>query len=158
MKKAILVATVALAAASVSALPALGHDHEHGHGQHESYSAAEPGDPAKPSRTIEIEMSEMDYNPFKIEVKRGEQIRFVLRNVGTEDHEFLLATTKENLKHAEVMRKHPHMEHDEPNGVRVAPKKTAEIVWKFTKPGTFEYSCLIPNHREYGMTGHVTVK
>lgn len=103
-------------------------------------------------------MSEMDYEPFKIDVKRVEQIRFVLRKVGTEDHEFLLAMTKEHLAHAAVMKKHPHMEHDEPNGVLVAPKKSAEIVWKFTKPGTFEYSCLIPNHREYGMTGHVTVK
>ena len=154
MKKMIFACAVALAAASTSALPALGHDQGH----HESYSAGEPGDPAKPSRTVEIEMSEMNYEPFKVEVKLGEQIRFVLRNVGTEDHEFLLATTKENLKHAAVMRKHPHMEHDEPNGVRVAPKKTAEIVWKFTKPGTFEYSCLIPDHREYGMTGHVKVK
>ena len=128
--------------------------HEH----HSTYSAGEPGDPKKPSRTIEIAMSEMAFEPYKIEVKRGEQVRFVLHNVGTEDHEFLLATTKENLKHAEVMKKHPHMEHDDPNGVRVAPKKTAEILWKFTKPGTFEYSCLIPDHREYGMTGRVVVK
>jgi uncharacterized cupredoxin-like copper-binding protein len=100
----------------------------------------------------------MMYEPSRIEVKQGEQIRFVLHNVGSEDHEFLLATTKENLKHAEVMKRHPHMEHHEPNGVRVAPKKTAEIVWKFTKAGAFEYSCLIPDHREYGMTGHVGVR
>jgi uncharacterized cupredoxin-like copper-binding protein len=86
-------------------------------------------------------MSEMNYEPFRIEVKRGEQIRFVLRNVGTEDHEFLLAATRENLKHAEVMKKHPHMEHADPNGVRIAPKQSAEILWKFTKAGTFEYSC-----------------
>ena len=130
--------------------------HEH-HGP-QSYSAGKPGDRSKPSRTIEIEMSEMAYVPFRIEVMRGEQIRFVLHNVGTEDHEFLLATTKENLKHAELMKKHPNMEHDEPNGVRVAPKESAEILWAFTKAGTFEYSCLIPNHREYGMTGRVTVK
>jgi uncharacterized cupredoxin-like copper-binding protein len=50
------------------------------------------------------------------------------------------------------------MEHDEPDGVHLAPKKTAEIVWRFTKPETSEYSCLIPNHREPGITGHVTVK
>lgn len=149
-------ATIGLAVALAAAwTPASAHDPHHGH---ESYSAGEPGDPAKPSRTIEIEMSEMNYEPFKIEVKLGEQIRFVLHNAGTEDHEFLLATTKENLKHGAMMKKHPHMAHDEPNGARVAPKKTAEIVWKFTKPGTFEYSCLIPDHREYGMTGHVTVK
>ena len=149
-------ATIGMAViAMIASQSARSHDHGH---HHESYSAGEPGDPNKPARTIEIAMREMMYEPGKIEVKRGEQIRFVLRNVGSEDHEFLLATAKENLKHAEVMKKHPHMEHDEPNGVRVAPKKMAEILWKFTKAGTFEYSCLIPDHREYGMTGQVTVK
>src|SRR5882724_514299 len=64
------------------------------------------------------------YSPAVIEVKRGEQIRFVLRNVGTEAHEFLLATTAENLKHGEAMRKNPDMEHDEPNGLRLGAKKS----------------------------------
>ena len=145
---------IALVALATAAAPARSHEHH----AHETYSAGEPGDAAKPSRTIEIEMSEMTYEPIRIEVKRGEQIRFVLRNAGTEDHEFLLATTRENLRHAEVMKMHPHIEHDDPNGVRLGPKKSAEIVWKFTKAGTFEYSCLIPDHREYGMVGHVTVK
>jgi uncharacterized cupredoxin-like copper-binding protein len=137
---------------STSALPVRSHEH------HDHFSAGEPGDPGKPSRTIEIALNEMDFAPANIEVKRDEQIRFVLRNVGTEDHEFLLATTAENLKHAELMKKFPKMEHDDPNGVRLAPKKSAEILWKFTKAGTFEYSCLIPNHRDMGMIGHVTVK
>lgn len=146
---------LALALAALStATAAFAHD-KHGHG---NYSAGEPGDPKKPARTIEILLNEMDYTPAKIEVKRGEQIRFVLRNVGKEDHEFLLATTKENLAHAVEMKKHPHMEHDDPNGVRLAPSKTTEILWKFSKPGTFEYSCLIPDHRENGMIGQVTVK
>ena len=100
----------ALIALFAAAAPAFGHEkHEHA-----SYSAGEPGDPKKPSRTIEVEMSEMDFTPSRIEVKRGEQIRFVLRNVGTEDHEFLLATKDENLKHAELMKKNPRMEHDDP--------------------------------------------
>lgn len=148
--------TIKLALALV-ALPleaALAHENH----AHETFSAGEPGNPKRPARTIEIVMNEMDYTPSRIEVKRGEQIRFVLRNVGKEDHEFLLATPKENLAHAEVMKKHPHMEHDDPNGVRLAPSKTAEILWKFTKAGTFEFSCLIPDHRDYGMVGHVTVK
>ena len=123
-----------------------------------AYSAGEPGNPKKPARVIEVLMNEMDYTPAKIEVKRGEQIRFVIRNVGTEAHEFLLATMAENLKHGEAMKKNPDMEHDEPNGLRLDAKKSGEILWKFTKVGTFEYSCLIPNHREYGMTGTVVVK
>jgi len=141
-------------AAMVIGTSAFAHDRAH----RQSWSAGEPGDPSKPARTIEIVMSEMAYEPWSVEVKRGEQIRFVIRNAGTEDHEFLLATTKENLAHAEMMKKHRHMKHDEPNAVTLAPKQSAELLWKFTKAGTFEYSCLIPNHREYGMTGRVTVR
>lgn len=128
------------------------------HEQHSGYSAGEPGNTKEPAREIVVLMSEMDYSPSKIEVKRGEQIRFVIRNVGSESHEFLLASTADNLKHAEIMKKNPDMEHDEPNGVKLAPKKSGEILWKFTKAGTFEYSCLIPKHREFGMIGKVVVK
>ncbi|OYZ86287.1 MAG: copper resistance protein, partial [Xanthobacter sp. 17-67-6] len=56
------------------------------------------------------------------------------------------------------MRKNPDMEHDDPNAKRLMPKKTGEIVWKFTKPGTFDFSCLIPGHREAGMFGTIVVK
>jgi uncharacterized cupredoxin-like copper-binding protein len=128
------------------------------HDNHASYDAGEPGDPKKPSRDIVVEMNDRFYRPQKIEVKRGEQIRFVISNDGYEDHEFLLATPEANLKHAEAMRKNPGMEHDEPNGIQLASKKSGEIVWKFTKAGTFEFSCLIVGHREDGMTGTVVVK
>jgi uncharacterized cupredoxin-like copper-binding protein len=128
------------------------------HDKHGGYSAGEPGDPRKPAREIVVSMSEMDYSPSVIEVKRGEQVRFIIRNAGTEAHEFLLATTAENLKHGEAMKKNPDMEHDEPNGLRLAAKKSGEILWKFSKAGTFEYSCLIPTHREFGMIGKVIVK
>jgi len=132
--------------------PAAAHDN------HASYSAGEPGDPKKPSREVIVEMGDRFYKPKTVEVKRGEQVRFVLRNDGYEDHEFLLATPAENLKHAEAMRKNPGMEHAEPNGLQLAPKKSGEIVWKFTMAGTFEFSCLIEGHREDGMTGTVVVK
>ena len=128
----------------------------------EKFSAGEPGDPRRASRTIEVVMRERDgrmiYIPSRIEVRRGEQIRFVLRNEGEIDHEFLLATEAENIKHAEEMMKNPDMEHDDPNGKRLKPKTTAEMLWRFTIRGTFEYGCLIPGHREGGMIGHVVVK
>ena len=148
------ITTIGIALIALSATPATGHEQH----SHETYAAGEPGNAKKPSRTIEVTMSEMEFTPSRIEVKRGEQIRFVVRNAGKEDHEFLLASTEDNLKHAEAMKKNPKMEHGDPNGVRLAPKKSAEILWKFTKAGTFEYACLIPDHRDYGMTGRITVK
>jgi uncharacterized cupredoxin-like copper-binding protein len=126
------------------------------------FSAGEPGDPKKPARTIEIVMKEeygaMEYVPNRIEVKRNEQIRFVLKNVDNQTHEFLHASRADNDKHAAVMKKHPEMEHDDPNGKTLAPKGSAEIIWRFSKRGTFEFACLIPGHREAGMVGTVVVK
>jgi uncharacterized cupredoxin-like copper-binding protein len=150
-----LVALATVLVATGWSAPAMSHDAK-------TYAAGTPGDPKKPSRTIEIAMREeyglQIFEPKRIEVKRGEQIRFVLRNEGKNDHEFMLATTKENLKHAEVMRKHPNMEHDDPNGITLKPGKNGELLWRFTKRGTFEYACLFPGHREDGMHGTVVVK
>jgi uncharacterized cupredoxin-like copper-binding protein len=159
--RALLLASVAgslLAAPGAFAGPGgPGHSHDHG-----SFSAGEPGNPKRPARTVLVTMREGDgkmmFVPERLEVKRGEQIRFVLTNVGELDHEFVLATTEENLKHAEEMKKNPEMEHDDPNAKTVAPKKKKELVWRFTKAGQFEYGCLIPGHREAGMTGTIIVK
>ena len=151
-----LFATVFLSASAWAGAGPAGHSHGEG------FSAGEPGDPKKPARVVQVTMGEMDgkmmFMPAKVEVKKGEQIKFVLRNNGELDHEFILATTAENLKHGEAMKKSPDMEHDDPNGKRLAPKKADEIVWKFTKAGEFEYSCLIPGHREAGMVGAIVVK
>jgi uncharacterized cupredoxin-like copper-binding protein len=151
-----------LALAACSAIPAAA-DSKGGPGHsHAAFSAGEPGNPKRPARIVQVTMNEGDgkmmFIPDRVEVKRGEQIKFVLRNNGALDHEFVLATTEENVKHAEEMKKNPEMEHDDPNARRTAPKKTDEIVWKFTKAGQFEFGCLIPGHRESGMTGTVIVK
>ena len=153
---------VSLALAACSTIPAAADSKgDLGHG-HETFSAGEPGNPKRPARIVQVTMNEGDgkmmFIPDRVEVKRGEQIKFVLRNNGALDHEFILATTEENIKHAEEMKKNPEMEHDDPNARRVAPKKTDEIVWRFSKAGQFEFGCLIPGHRETGMTGTIVVK
>lgn len=161
MTRTILFSTLVLSLASlagpVSAGPgASGHSHD------THFSAGEPGDLKKPARIVQVTANEgsgkMMFIPDRVEIKRGEQIKFVLRNNGELDHEFVLATTAENVKHAEEMKKNPEMEHDDPNAKRLAPKKTSEIVWKFSKAGEFEFGCLIPGHREAGMTGTIIVK
>lgn len=134
-------------------------DAGHAHGEPRAYG--EPGDAKKPARTIAVTMREaegkMMFIPNRIEVRQGEQIKFVLRNNGEIDHEIVLATLAENLKHGIEMQKNPDMEHDDPNARRLQPKKTGEMVWKFTKVGEFDFSCLIPGHREAGMTGTIVV-
>jgi uncharacterized cupredoxin-like copper-binding protein len=41
--------------------------------------------------------------------------------------------------------------------VHVAPGKTGEIVWQFTKAGEFHFGCLVPGHFEAGMVGRIRV-
>ena len=106
----------------------------------------------------ETDDAKMMFVPDRVEVKRGEQIRFALKNVGKTDHEFMLDTVEHNAKHKIAMAANPDMEHDDPNGKRLAPNGSNEIVWRFTKAGTFEFACLIPGHYESGMHGTVVVK
>lgn len=156
----VLAAAMLLSASAWAGEGPSGHSHGHGHG--ETFSAGEPGNPKKPSRTIQVTMGEFDgkmlFVPARVEVRKGEQIKFVLRNNGELEHEFVLASTADNLKHAEAMKNNPNMAHEEPNGREVDPKKTGEMLWKFTKAGEFEYACLIPGHREAGMIGTIVVK
>lgn len=134
---------------------AFAHEEQH-------FSAGEPGDPKKPARIVSIAMRESDgrmlFVPDRVEVRRGEQVRFVLNNAGELLHEFMIATPAENAKHAALMRKYPDMEHDDANGKSVQPKRKAELVWRFTKPGAFEFACLVPGHYEAGMRGTIIVK
>ena len=117
------------------------------------------GDPKKVSRTIEVAMGDdMRFKPASIEVKRGETIRFVVKNSGALEHEMVLGTRKELKEHAEMMRKHPEMEHDDPNAVSVEPGKTGTLIWQFTKTGTFDFACLVPGHFEAGMVGKIIVR
>jgi uncharacterized cupredoxin-like copper-binding protein len=134
------------------------------HEDHPTFSAGEPGDSNKPARTIRVRMLDdgneqhMRFEPALIRVRKGEQVRFLLENGGTESHEFMLATVAENRKHAELMKKFPDMEHDDPNAKRLPIAERGELVWRFTKAGTFEFACLIPGHYEAGMHGKVIVK
>ena len=161
MRRSILLATflagTALGVPAVAGPGGPGHSHSHS-----EFPAGQPGDPKKPARVVLITMREGDgrmmFIPDRIDVRRGEQIRFVLTNSGELDHEFVLATPEENMRHAEQMRKNPDMEHDDPNGKRMAPKTKSELLWLFTTAGTFQFACLIPGHYESGMVGTVVVK
>lgn len=155
MLRPIAFAIVMLSAAAAAAAP--------GHGPaHDARAYGEPGNPHRPARVVQVTMRESDgrmtFSPDRITVRRGEQIRFVLRNRGVLDHELVVATLDENLAHAKEMEKFPEMEHDDPNAKRLRPGASGEILWRFTRAGEFDFSCLIPGHREAGMFGTVVVK
>jgi uncharacterized cupredoxin-like copper-binding protein len=113
----------ALAAAALAAFvqPALSHgDASHDNMAHstsaEDKAFGRQGDPKKISRTINVDMSDaMRFTPAEITVKQGETIRFRVKNAGKTMHEMVLGTMQDLKAHADLMSRHPGMEHDEPN-------------------------------------------
>ena len=154
-----------LLAVAVFAGQAIAHDEKHrshrpiDHSKAEQKPFGRAADPRKAARTIHIEMSDtMRFSPGELEVRQNESVRFVVRNGGRQMHEMVLGTMEDLKQHAELMRKHGGMEHDDDGMAHVAPGKTGEFGWQFTRPGTYYFGCLIPGHFEAGMIGKVVVK
>ncbi|MEX2643151.1 MAG: cupredoxin domain-containing protein [Acetobacterales bacterium] len=169
---AALIATLALSAAPVLAAGA--HS-----GGHMTKAIGEPGDPAKASRTIRIEMHDNYYKPEKISVAKGETVRFEIVNKGNFVHEFNIGTGAMHEAHQEemtMMVEHgiidgsgrinrdrmkmdmgggKTMEHDDPNSVLVETGGKVEIVWRFAEATDLEFACNLPGHYASGMVGDI---
>ena len=116
------------------------------------------GDAKKIDRTVDIVMTDnMQFTPNKLQVRLGETIRFKVANQGKVMHEMLIGTAKELAAHAEMMKKFPNMEHDEPYMAHVSPGKREEIIWTFNRAGRFEFACLVAGHFDAGMKGIIDV-
>ena len=139
----------------------------------------EKGDPNNIDRTINIKMYDNYYEPNSIKVKKGETIKFIVQNLGEMVHEYNIATKEMHIKHQPEMQrlvehgillvdkidmmkmkemsKMDHsLSHSHSNSVIVEPKKTGEIIWKFSKDINLEMACNVPGHYETGMVGKIT--
>lgn len=117
------------------------------------------GDAAAVRRTVTIRMSDdMRLTPNHIEVQQGETLRIRAVNAGAVMHEIVLGTGEELAAHAELMKKHPGMQHDEPYMAHVPPGRQGDVVWQFNRAGEFQFACLIAGHYEAGMRGTIRVQ
>lgn len=124
----------------------------------EQHAFGVEGDPKKATRRIAISMDDsMQYSQSAIRVRQGETVTFVISNRGKLMHELVIGTEDELRKHAELMRKNPTMEHDEPYMAHVKPGATERLTWIFNRPGEFMYGCLVAGHFEAGMKGRIVV-
>lgn len=154
-----------------SSMPTMGHGSKHGmHSmrgmlnagrgahRHAASAAGHPGSSESVDRTVEVTAYDtMRFKPESLTVRQGATIRFVVTNAGRLTHEFVIGTAEELREHAQMMRKMPNMEHEEPGGLTLEAGQTKTVVWQFTHPGAFQYACLIPGHYAAGMVGTVYV-
>jgi uncharacterized cupredoxin-like copper-binding protein len=159
-----LIATLLVAAGLVAPAAALAHGDKPGksaprHVAKEQKPWGIAGDAKAVTRTIAVGMADnMRFSPDRIEVRRGETIRFVAANKGKVLHELVIGTKEELEAHAAMMLKYPNMEHDEPYMAHVRPGRKGDIVWHFNRAGEFRFACLVAGHYEAGMVGTLIVK
>lgn len=151
-----------LAFGTTMAPTCFGHEHEPRKSEANAPAVAtefgSPGNAQDVRRVIEVNLLDtMRITPNEVSVRQGETLRFRIRNTGSVAHEFVLGTPKEIIEHKEMMNTMPTMKNDEANAVSIAPRRTTDLIWRFSKPGMFLFACLIPGHWEAGMQGTVTV-
>ena len=127
------------------------------------------GESGQATQTIRIEASEIKFDVETLNVRVGETVRFVLTNKGEQPHELTIGDTayqdvaRQMMTHMAEMGmdlaspEHAAMHADAGNTVIVREGETKELVWTFSKAGTFEFSCNMPGHSEVGMKGTIVV-
>ena len=149
----------------------------------EHFAFGHPAYAAQATRTVEVTLGDIYFEPKSLDVKQGETVRFVLVNKGRLLHEFNLGDAAMHGAHQQEMLKmtasgmltptgmkhdmagmghsmahgDAPMKHDDPNSVLVEPGKTAELTWTFTDATGLEFACNIPGHYQAGMVGKVAI-
>ena len=130
------------------------------------------------TKVVTVKMFDNYYEPSEIKVKKGETIRFIIKNVGELVHEYNIATKEMHLKHQpemakmveneiiladkidkirmrEMGKKDHTMAHKHANSVLLEPNQSGEIIWKFSTSVELEVACNIPGHYEAGMIAKI---
>jgi len=163
------------AALAVVSLPSLA-------GEAQTFAFGEPAPAAKATRTVEVVLKDIAFEPKSLQVKAGETVRFVLINEGKLPHEFNLGDKAMHTEHQKQMlamqgavMNHEGMNHDAMAGmdhgkmagghghdagntVLVQPGQRAELTWTFRKSAPIEFACNVPGHYQAGMVGQLTIE
>jgi uncharacterized cupredoxin-like copper-binding protein len=153
MKHLIKLVLLSLTFTTTPLLATGSHDHSHV-GENAKFAVGAPAK-GKPDRVYQVSMRDTMRFVFSPEFERlheSDVIRFEVRNDGKIRHEFSIGNAEEQKKHAEMMRKMPDMQHEDPNTVSLEPGETATITWRFKGGDTVVFACNIPGHYEAGMS------
>jgi len=130
------------------------------------------------TRTIKVKMYDNYYEPNTFKIKKGETVKFEVKNLGELVHEFNIANPMMHIKHQpemelmveneillgdridkDKMQKMAAMDksmgHSHSNSVLLAPKEEGTLIWKFENAVNIEIACNVPGHYQAGMIAAV---
>ena len=122
--------------------------------------AACSGAATEPS-TIVLKAEGLKYNPTTIEVTAGQPVSLVFQNADSVEHDFsvmeipmVMDATAEPMAGHDMggMTDQPQLH------MAMAMGQTGTMQFTPSKPGTYEFFCTVPGHKEAGMVGTLIVK
>ena len=139
-RRPILVAAAGAVLMVLAGCGGSGHDDSHGGGM------------AEPSRTVEVVMRDIAYDPTTVTVQAGETVKFVFRNVGEAVHDAFIGDEAAQAEHEKEMRESEGRHHGgDHHAVTVEPGDTASLTYTFERAGSLLIGCHQPGHYEAGM-------
>ncbi len=130
---------------------------------HAAKPYGKPGDPSDVRNFVFLNAKGMKFSKETIRIRRGQTVKFILRNKGDQDHEMTIgdaatqAAHRREMAEAQKKGKVGHHAHGHANAIYVKPGASKTLIWTFTKAGVFEFACNIPGHSEAGMKGKIVV-
>ena len=106
------------------------------------------------TRTVTITIHHSRFSVSHLDVKKGERVRFVVRNTDPIDHELIVGPMPVQLRHESGREAH-HGTRDGEVGVPLF--RTASTEYTFDEPGEVWFACHLPGHWRYGMQGTIAV-
>ncbi|MFY9315920.1 MAG: hypothetical protein WAO95_10215 [Burkholderiales bacterium] len=139
-----------------------GHQGAHAFGASGDPRAAafgRPGDSAKVSRVVPVEMDDREcrVQPL-VRIRLGDTVRFAVRNAGTRMHELVIGTSHEIREHATEAPADEDADHDQYYILHVEPGAQESLVWRFTRVDLLGYGCLIHGSGRTAMNGRIVVE
>ena len=115
-------------------------------------------------QAVTLTAETMVYEPSTFEVTAGAPVELTLINEDALEHDFsVLEIPVESVSEADPVSAE-HAMHMEDSGVdprlhvATEPGATNFLTFTPTKPGTYEFFCTVPGHKEAGMVGTMVVK
>lgn len=144
-------------------LPAAAMAQMQGMDMPEQFAFGQPALESQATRTIHVEATDtMRLNFDAMNIRRGEVVKFVVRNSGQALHEFAIGDESFRKEHLLEMRTSmAGMEHHDVNVLSLKGGETKTIVWRFdpVKSKAVLFACYVPGHFEAGMYHrHVMLK
>ena len=120
------------------------------------------GGSSQPATEFTLDASDFAYSIPSLTVKAGETVQLTINNVGQLEHDFVIEKIDVKTKVIKDSGSEEHHMHGaEANyNLHVSARvgETSIIQFTVTEPGTYQFFCSVPGHKEAGMVGELIVE